>query len=179
MAITFPDCIETERLRFRQPVPQDAEAIFGAYAQDPEVCRFMVWVPHKSVESTTQFIVSCIRSWQTSTAFAYILTSKADGEVLGMLEVRPTQHRANIGYVLARAHWGRGLMPEAIRAVAALALSALGFFRMEATCDIENIASARALEKSGFVKEGRLARYTVHPNISPEPRDCWMYASFR
>ncbi len=88
-------------------------------------------------------------------------------------------HAIDIGYVLAREHWGHGLVPEAIRAMADAVLARAEFFRMQATCDTENAASARALEKSGFVREGRLTRYTVRPNLSPDPRDCFMYARCR
>lgn len=64
-------------------------------------------------------------------------------------------------------------------AVPDAALAGCGFFRVQASCDVDNIASQRALEKSGFVREGRLERLTVHPNISPEPRPCFMYARCR
>ena len=179
MTEAFPEIIETERLRLRPPAPQDAETIFAAYAQDPVVTRFLVWAPHNSIAVTRQFIIICIASWQSARAFAYVLTSRASGQVIGMLEVRPAGYRANIGFVLARAHWGQGIMPEAVRAVVELALSSLALFRVDATCDVDNQASVRTLEKSGFIKEGRLARYLVHPNISPEPRDCFMYAACR
>jgi ribosomal-protein-alanine N-acetyltransferase len=95
-----------------------------------------------------------------------------------MIEARPSQCRVNIGYVLARASWGLGLIPEAIRALCEVALAG-PFFRVEATCDVENRSSVRALEKSGFVKEGRLSRYMLHPNLSCEPRDSWLYATHR
>lgn len=179
MAPLLPECIETSRLILRPPVPQDADTIFAAYCQDPEVCRYMVWVPHTSVETTRRFIGGCIEGWENDSVRAYVLTRKDDTQVLGMLESRPIEHRMNIGYVLARKHWGQGYMPEAIRALAEIAVSHPALFRIEATCDVENDASARALEKSGFTREGRLARYTVHPNLSPEPRDCWMYAKSR
>ncbi|MCG2592746.1 GNAT family N-acetyltransferase [Ramlibacter sp. XY19] len=52
-------------------------------------------------------------------------------------------------------------------------------FRVHAACDVENRPSQRALEKAGFMREGRLERFTVHPNISPEPRACYMYARCR
>ena len=68
---------------------------------------------------------------------------------------------------------------KAVRALGDIALAQPTLFRMEATCDVDNLASARTLEKSGLVREGRLARYTVHPNLSPEPRDCWLYAKAR
>jgi [ribosomal protein S5]-alanine N-acetyltransferase len=59
------------------------------------------------------------------------------------------------------------------------ALARPQFFRARATCDVENRPSARALEKSGCLREGRLERYIVHPNISPEPRACYLYARCR
>ena len=93
-----------------------------------------------------------------------------------MIEVRSKGHRADFGYVLARAYWGNGFMPEAIVALVDITLRPPTIYRMEATCDVENKASARALEKSGFTREGLLRRYIIHPNISPEPRDSLLYA---
>jgi len=44
---------------------------------------------------------------------------------------------------------------------------------------VENLASARVLEKAGMHREGMLRRWSVHPNVSPEPRDCLCYAIVR
>ena len=172
----FPDTVETPRLHLRRPVPTDAECIFQAYAQDREVTRYLEWVPHASVEATRKFVSFCQDRWTSSVAFPYVITRKEDGELLGMIEVRPKGHRADFGYVLARSYWGNGFMPEAIAAVAKITLEHVTIWRMFATCDVENRASARALEKSGFSREGLLRRYIVHPNISPEPRDSLLYA---
>lgn len=179
MTRLLPEHIETPRLTLRPPVPQDADTIFAAYCQDEAVCRYMVWLPHTSVETTRQFIAWCIAAWEGDAIFPYMLVRKDDARVLGMLDARSTAHGLNVGYVLAREHWGHGYMPEAVRALADIALSQPALFRIEATCDVENRPSARVLEKSGFVREGRLARHTVHPNLSPEPRDCWIYARSR
>lgn len=175
----LPVHFDTARLHLRPPVQQDADTIFAAYCQDSQVCRFMMWTPHRSVEVTRQFVDWCVGAWASGTIFPYMVTIQADGQVIGMLDARMSGHRLNIGYVLARAHWGQGYMPEAVRAVSDLALAQPAVFRVEATCDVDNLASARTLEKSGFAREGRLARYTVHPNVSPEPRDCWMFARSR
>ena len=67
-------------------------------------------------------------------------------------------------------------MPEAIAAIVKLTLAHPAIYRMAATCDVENKASARALEKSGFSREGLLRKYIIHPNISAEPRDSLLYA---
>lgn len=100
-------------------------------------------------------------------------------EPLGMLEARVLGSTVDIGYVLSRSHWGGGLMPEAIRAVSQAALSSSNIYRVQASCDVDNRASARALEKSGFLREGRLEKYSAHPNIGNEPRACFMYACCR
>jgi RimJ/RimL family protein N-acetyltransferase len=48
-----------------------------------------------------------------------------------------------------------------------------------ALCDVENIASARVLEKAGMTCEGTLKQFGIHPNISATPRDCFSYAITR
>jgi len=52
-------------------------------------------------------------------------------------------------------------------------------YRVWAVCDTANLASARVLEKVGMTREGILKRWSVHPNVSPEPRDCFVYARVR
>jgi RimJ/RimL family protein N-acetyltransferase len=171
----LPDRIDTRRLRLRAPEVADARSIFHAYAQNSEVCRFMVWTPHASGAVTRDFVESCIAAWAEDERRPYVLADRSSDLAIGMIEARLLATTVDIGYVLARSHWGQGLMPEAIDALAATALASPHIYRVQATCDTENIPSQRALEKSGFSREGRLERYTVHPNLSPEPRACFMY----
>ena len=70
-------------------------------------------------------------------------------------------------------------MTEAITAVADWALQQAPVFRISAVCDVDNIGSAAVLEKAGFVREGVLHRWMMHPNISNEPRDCYSYSLTR
>ena len=71
------------------------------------------------------------------------------------------------------------MMTEALSEVPAWALRQPEIFRVGAVCDINNVGSARVLEKSGFAREGVLRRWLVHPNITDEPRDCYSYARVR
>ena len=175
----LPETIETSRLRLRGPVIADASDIFAAYTQDPKVCKYMIWRPHASESITREFIEACISDWQAGVRLPYVITEHHSSRAIGMLEARMQGTMVDIGYVLAPSHWGKGLMPEAIRSLTDAALQTPGLFRVQATCDTENIASQRALEKSGFIREACLARYTIHPNLSPEPRACFMYARCR
>jgi [ribosomal protein S5]-alanine N-acetyltransferase len=109
----------------------------------------------------------------------WVLTEPGDERPIGMVELRPSGHRAELGYVLARDWWGRGLMTEAARAVVEWALADPRIFRVWAVTDVDNAASARVLEKIGMQREGLLRRWLIHPNLSPEPRDCWSYGRVR
>lgn len=175
----LPEELSTSRLCLRSPVSSDAESIFASYAQDPQVCRFMVWSAHTSVAQTQEFIDSCIHGWKIGERLAFVITEKGSSVAIGMLEARVRGSTIDVGYVLARAHWGKGFMPEAIESLTGAALGNSATFRIQAFCDTANIPSQRALEKSGFTREGRLDRYAVHPNISPEPSACFMYAKCR
>src|SRR4051812_18522070 len=177
--MALPENIEGERVRLRRPAASDAEAIFSSYAQDALVCRFLVWQPHKSIGTTREFIASCVEAWKADARRPYVITEKPSPTAIGMIEARIQIATVELGYVLARSHWGRGLMAEAVAAVAKASLALPRFFRVQAFCDAENFQSQRALEKAGLRREGRLERWAIHPNVSPEPRACFMYAMVR
>lgn len=181
MVHLLPETITTERLLLRRPRQADAFAIFSRYGQDPAVSKYMVWRPLEALIDAETFIHQAIEDWEAGTRFAYIveLASNASGAI-GMLDARLINtHTIDVGYVLGQAFWGRALMPEALSTLAAEALSNDTIFRVQATCDVDNGPSIRTLEKSGFVREGRLERFVVHPNINSQPRPCYLYARCR
>jgi RimJ/RimL family protein N-acetyltransferase len=93
-----------------------------------------------------------------------------------MIDLRPNQHGANIGYVLAKEYSRQGIMTEAARCVVDYALAQPALYRVQAFCDVDNVGSARTLERIGMRREGILRRYIIHPAVSNEPRDCFLYA---
>ena len=175
--LTLPEQLQTERLVLRAPCTADTAAIFEAYTQDTEVARYMVWRPHRSVGETQAFIAWCMQAWAGGVARPYVLAFRDNPQrPIGMLEARLSAHTVDMGYVLAREQWRQGLMSEAIGALVEAALAQPACFRVQATCHVDNAASARTLEKSGFVREGRLERYAINPNVSDQPEPCFMYA---
>ena len=175
----LPGGFETKRLVARLPVAADAQALFEAYTRKPEVSRYMLWCPHESVATTEAFIAECMAAAERGARFPYVLSKHGESQPIGMLEARPSGHKVDIGYVLSPECWGRGFMPEAIARFVGIALASPEIFRVQAFCDVENRPSQRALEKAGFVREGRHERFIVHPNVSSEPRPCYMYAKCR
>lgn len=176
--MTAPESLATARLCLRRCRPADSQAIFSSYAQDPEVTRYLVWQPHRSLADTQAFTAFADAAWHQGREFTWAIWTPA-GELIGGLALRPTGPKADVGYVLARSHWGRGYATEALSAVLAWALAQPGLYRVWGTCDVDNLASARVLEKAGMQREGLLRRWCVHPNLGDEPRDSWCYAWVR
>ena len=108
-----------------------------------------------------------------------MIARHGDQRALGAIALRSDGFKANIGYVLARAFWGQGLMPEAGRALLDHASRFDEIQRVWAVCDVDNRASARVMEKIGMTYEGTLRRWIVHPNVSALPRDVLCYAWIR
>ena len=96
--------------------------------------------------------------------------------VIGSMCVPVRKHAADFGYIVNPQYWNRGYATEASSAIMRWLESESGIQRIWATCDVDNLASARVLEKLGLVREGLLRRSTVRPNISELPRDAWMFA---
>ena len=174
-----PDTITTERLVLRKPRMDDAPVIFETYARDPEVVRYLVWKPHKTVQETEQFLSACKQLWRSGRDYAYAITLKENSSLIGMFGLHPMKMKVEVGYALARPHWGKGYVTEILREVIDWAFTQTEIYRVQAFCDVENLASARVMEKAGMTREGVLRRYVLHPNISDEPRDCFMYAIVR
>ncbi len=173
----FPNAFQTARLVLRPIVPGDARPMFDEYAQDPEVTRFLTWRPHTRIEETDAYVARCMAATSSRT---YALTERVGGKLLGAFDLRHSGPcRLGYGYVSARSSWGRGVMAEALTEVAGWALAQPGIWRMGDVCDVENLASARVMEKAGLTCEGIARRWAVHPNVSDEPRDCFNYAKTR
>ena len=153
--------------------------MFTGWAQDLEVTRYLTWHPHKSIEESHEIIKLCLKLWEGEDDHPYMLTLKENDHPIGMIALHPDGFKVALGYVLAKRYWGKGYMTEATREMTKWLLKQPDVFRVFATCDVENLASARVMEKAGMTREGLLRRYIIHPNISDEPRDCYMYAIVR
>lgn len=172
-----PEEFTTARLVLRRPRLADAEAIFE-YASDLRVVYYMDYCPRTHVSEVVQFLEEQSARWELGD-FSWVLTVKPDDQPIGTIACCLEDHAVSFGYLLHQNYWGKGYATEAATTIVTWAISLPSVYRVWATCDTENLASARVLEKSGLVCEGRLRRYLVRPNISPIPRDALIYARVR
>lgn len=170
--------LETARLRLRRMRPADAEAMH-AYASDPEVARYMLWGPHQSLRDSENFLRFVEERYAGGDPAGWGIEERETGRFIGTCGIqawRPEHARAELGYVLARERWGRGLMTEAVVAVVVFGFDRVGFNRIEARCLEGNAASARVLEKVGMTYEGTArASHLVEGSF----RDLHHYAMLR
>ena len=142
-----PDTFETARLLLRPVTIMDVDAIFDSYAQDEEVTRYLIWRPHRSRSETQTYVDRCITT-PSEVERTYMLVGHGDNVVRGAFALRQrASHRLDCGYALARRWWRQGLMTEVLSEVTGWALRQPSVFRVGAVCDVDNIGSARVLEK--------------------------------
>lgn len=153
--------LQTERLILREIEHGDAEAMQG-YAADPEVVKYMVWGPN-TLEQTRAFCSGQldIQRVRDRRDFEMAMIDRASGDLIGGVGLRvqnTTQREGDIGYVLRRDAWGRGLATEAARAMLEFGFGVLGLHRIYATADARNEQSTRVMQKLGMKHEGTLRK---------------------
>lgn len=177
--------LQTARLLLRPPETADAPIAHDRWARDPEVLRYLGFTPHADLAQTRRQLDWDAARWLKRSAWTWLLVPQADGSgPVGLIQLLPQRldapaHHLRLGFLIARSHQRQGLMREAVEAVCAHALAEPGVWRVDALCDVENLASRALLQATGFRCEGRLGRHTLHPNVSAEPRDVWLYARLR
>jgi ribosomal-protein-alanine N-acetyltransferase len=168
--------LRTERLVLRDFVGEDWSQVHE-YGSDPEVVRFMPWGPN-SETATHEFIERALAAQREDprTKFELAVTLADDGRLIGGCGVRvsaPADRGADMGYCLRRECWGRGYGTETAGALVRFGFEQLKLHRIIATCDVENVASARVLEKTGMRRE---AHFRSDSEIRGEWRDSYLYA---
>ena len=172
----YPVRLESARFALREFQSSDVRDVH-IYASDPFVTRYMIWGPNE-LEETRAFIEHAMRKAREEPRLTYELavTLRDTGELIGGagLRVYSVEHRnGDIGYIVRRNCWGQGYAIEAARLLLQFGFEKLGLHRIWATCDPENAASIRVLQKMGMKWEGRLRHQFL---VRGQWRDADLYA---
>lgn len=167
--------IETDRIILRKMCLDDAEDMFE-YASDREVSRYTAWYTHHVLEDSKLFLNYVINSYQNHQVSSWGIVQKADKKFIGtagFMNWNVEHARGEIGYALSRKYWGKGYMTEVVNAIIYFGFRTMMLNRIEARCEIENIASARVMEKVGMKYEGILRQNMF---MKGKYRDLKMYS---
>jgi len=149
------------------------------YASDPDVTRYADWPMSTSIASVQERLRAREDKWSSGVEFNWVLTVPPDDRAIGGIACTLSGHAAEFGYLVARQFWRNGYATEAACAIVEWIFSVRSVWRLSATCDVDNLASARVLEKAGLTREAILRRAIVRPNLSREPRDAFLYSKVR
>lgn len=157
---TGTQTIKTERLTLRRFTPDDAQAMFDNWANDENVCRYLTWEPHGTVEVTKQLLDAWCASYENPNYYNWVIESDATpiGNISIVL-VSDKHEYACIGYCIGKAWWGRGIMTEAASAVIDYMFAHVGVNRIEISHATKNPASGRVAQKCGLHYEGTKRAY--------------------
>ena len=146
--------LETGHLRIRRFVADDWPAVF-AYTSDAET---MTYIPEgrQTEEQARAFVAE--NAGADGRALALVL--RADNRLIGHMVFHPwfAPRTHEIGWVLHMGYHGRGYATEAALALLGCGFATLGLHRIIATCQPENVASWRVMEKLGMRREAHFRK---------------------
>jgi RimJ/RimL family protein N-acetyltransferase len=145
--------IRTERLLLRRPRRADLDAVVAA-CRDPEIPRFIPFMPEPyEHEHAVQWLRAVDDAWERGGECTFALEER--GVFAGVVTVR-ARDGGTVGYWLAPAARGRGLMAEAVRAVVDWARDEHGITLLRLTTHPDNAASQRVAERACFTRAGTI-----------------------
>jgi [ribosomal protein S5]-alanine N-acetyltransferase len=136
--------------------PTDLPAL-RAVNSDPEVTKYLPYPTWTTEDEAAAWLDRLQKRFASREAVQFAICINASEAAIGnaLLFNFSVEHEvAEIGYVIGRAHWGKGYVTEAMQPLIDCAFERIGCHRLQAKLAADNHASARVLEKLGFTHEG-------------------------
>ena len=150
--------LHTDRLTLRELREDDVPAAFRLFS-DPEAMRFIGKPPHASLEETRAFVHRNQMLFPAREGVGWAMCLRSADDFIGYAghwRLMKQHLRSEIGYQMLPAHWGKGLMTEALRAILRFGFERMALNSVEAQIDPANTRSRRTLERLGFTQDGLL-----------------------
>jgi Acetyltransferase (GNAT) family. len=156
--------IKTNRLLLRKFTVEDSEDMFNTWANDEEVCKYLTWFPHGTVENTKELLANWVNAYESNRTYNWAIALNGTNKVIGSISVVSMDDKnehCEIGYCLGKEYWNKGITTEALKAVINHMILVVGMNRVQAKHDIQNPASGRVMQKAGMIFEGTLKQYSI------------------
>jgi [ribosomal protein S5]-alanine N-acetyltransferase len=170
--------LQTARLRLRPFASSDADAIY-ALQSNARVLRYCDSPPCTERSRAEAFLAGCRKMEEEGSGARFAIETHNDKAFVGWCSAfrwNPDYRSLGIGYCFDEPVWGRGYATEAVRAMLQWAYTTLDLNRVEAELDTRNAASAKVLQKLGFLREGLRREDCI---VSGEVSDSWIYGLLR
>jgi RimJ/RimL family protein N-acetyltransferase len=147
-----------ERVALRWLEARDVDGLFALFG-DPQVTEYWSWPAYTARAQAERLLEQIHDHFRGGSLYQWGVVLREEDRVIGtctLADIDRTHLRAEIGFALASARWGRGLMGEALSVLLDHAFGPLGLRRLEADVDPRNHRSLALLERHGFRREGYL-----------------------
>ena len=145
--------LRSPRLVLRRLREEDVPAMYGNWASDAEVTRFLTWETHASAEVSREVIASWVESYADPSFYQWGIELAETGQLVGTIGVVgwPYDERcAEIGYCIGRPWWHQGITSEALATVIDYLFGEVGVARISAKHDVENLNSGGVMRHCGM-----------------------------
>lgn len=173
--LDVPAELRSSALRLRPLSDRDAPLVLRCLS-DSAVAHHLPWRAMQNRSEAEVFVERVAKAASTGRGHAFAILAAEEREPCGWIGFDRHGGTLEIGYVLERDHWGRGLAGIALRTLTDWALAQPSIWRVEARCHPDNAGSLRVLEKAGFEREALLRRAARFPNLEEAPQDCLLLA---
>jgi len=163
MPFTAPPSLKSARLQIRLVAESDLRDLLAVNG-DSEVTRFLPYAAWNSMADADAWYKRMSGMQAAGSALQFVVAEQRTGTAVGtclLFRFEETSARAELGYALGRAHWGKGYMGEALAALIDCAFGSMALRRLEAEVDPGNLSSGRLLKRLGFTREGLLRQRWV------------------
>ncbi len=148
--------LEADRVRLRQLGHADLADLHAVFS-DAVAMRYWSHPPFVELDESIAYLAKIDSYRERGDLLQWGIEHIAERRIIGtttLFAIYPEQNRAELGYILGSAYWGRGYANAALHALLTHAREGMGLRRLEADVDPRNTASLRCIERLGFVREG-------------------------
>ena len=149
------DKLETSRLILRPLEASDADRIIE-FMSVREVTKFLLYFSYPiNGEQVKAWLNSVLEAKPEYCAY-WAIVDKETGILIGVISLTLDQynHKGDIGYLMDKDYWGKGLMTEACWSVVSYGFGVLKLHRIDISHMVGNIGSQKVINKLGFQMEG-------------------------
>jgi RimJ/RimL family protein N-acetyltransferase len=171
MVIWWPSEIPTlqyGRYTLRPTLDSDVAAIYEA-CQDPLIPRFTTVPVNYTMSHALDYFQRIPASIELQREIPFVIEFGVGDEkefagVISLHTISIDNHRAEIGYWMREQMRGKGIATAAVKILTGYGLDTLGFKRIEAAVDLDNITSQKLLISAGYEREGILRQRVTRSN---------------
>lgn len=145
-----------------RPLKKTDYRILARKINDRNIYRYTLNIPYPyTLADARKWLSKIVKQYKQKPATGFHLAIVIDGELAGCVSLMKIEknHKAELGYWLAREHWGRGITSRAVAAMVKLGFRKFGLKKIYAYVFVKNKASYKVLLKNGFKKEGLLIQH--------------------